>query len=72
MLFFLYIIQSVVFDLPDTLVSTVEEQWENGYMKLSMCSELPELLDRPSDFYQRMRNNDRGMRGLTALSCDPT
>ena len=52
--------QSVVFDLPHSCVSVVAESWQDGYMKLSECSQLPELLERPSDFYQRMRTNDRG------------
>ena len=49
-----------MFDLPNTIVSTVNENWEDGYMKLSQCSKLPELRDRPSDFYQKMKINDRG------------
>ena len=56
--------QSVVFDLPNALVSTVEQCWEDGYMRLSECTQLPELQDRPSDYYQRLRNNDRGESGL--------
>ena len=49
-----------MFDLPDTTAVVLEENWSDGYMKLRECSELPELLDRPPDFYQRLRNNDRG------------
>ena len=52
--------QSVVFDLPNALVSTVEQYWKDGYMTLTECTQLPELQDRPSDYYQRLRNNDRG------------
>ena len=48
-----------MFDLPSSLVSTVAEHWEDGYMKLAQCDDLPELLDRPSDYYQRQWNNDK-------------
>ena len=64
---YLSFLQSVVFDLPNSFVSTVAESWQDGYMKLSECTQLPELLERPSDFYQRMRTNDRGNQ-LTTLA----
>ncbi|CAI8053539.1 hypothetical protein GBAR_LOCUS29277 [Geodia barretti] len=52
--------KSVVFDLPTTSASTVAETWNDGYMRLSECLELPELLERSPDFYHRMRCNSSG------------
>ena len=57
----------MVFDLPNALVSTVEQYWKDGYMTLTECTQLPELQDRPSDYYQRLRNNDRGESWLWGL-----
>jgi ATP-dependent RNA helicase DDX21 len=52
--------KSVVFDLPTTSASTIAETWNDGYVRLSECLELPELLERSSDFYHRMRCNNSG------------
>ena len=55
-----FFFQSVVFDLPTTSASTIAETWNDGYVRLSECLELPELLERSSDFYHRMRCNNSG------------
>ena len=67
-----YCLQSVVFDLLHHAKSVVAETWQDGYMKLKECSELPQLLDRPADYFQRMKGSDRGKYYLHynfALKC---
>lgn len=53
--------KGVVFDLPNELSSVVKEQWEDGYVKLSVPEVLPELKERPADFYDRSRTGRGGM-----------
>ncbi len=36
----------------------LQENWEDGYVTLTTPTSLPELKERPTDFYDRQRTND--------------
>lgn len=48
--------------------SHIQEHWEDGYVKLCVPTSLPELKDRPPDFYKRMKYNSWGAY-VSVCSC---